>query len=90
MSMQKAVIASDLPAIRELVSDQVTGVLFEAGNSEALADKALKLLDDSSLRDRLGVQSRAWVLRERSWDMSVAKYNSIYTKLVGGDPRCHN
>jgi PEP-CTERM/exosortase A-associated glycosyltransferase len=89
MSMRKAVIASDLPAIRELVSDQVTGVLFEPGNSEDLAEKALKLLSDPALRIRLGSEGRCMVLKERRWDSSVARYKPIYIKLLADRKSCH-
>ena len=89
LSMQKAVIASDLPAVRELISDQVTGVLFEAGNLEELAEKALKLLSDRPLRIRLGREGRSMVLKERRWDSSVAKYKPIYIKLLADRESLH-
>ncbi len=82
LSMQKAVLASDLPAIRELIIDQTTGILFKAGDPEDLAEKALKLLADSSLRARLGAEGRSWVLQERCWDKSVLGYKPIYQRLI--------
>ncbi len=82
LSMQKAVIASNLPAMRELICDQVTGVLFEPGSSSDLAEKALKLLSDLPLRIRLGSEGRSMVLRERRWAASVARYKPIYIKLL--------
>lgn len=82
LSMQKAVLASDLPAMRELISDQATGMLFEPGNPQDLAEKALKLLSDPSLRSKLGGEGRSRILQERCWDLSVAKYKPIYGKLL--------
>lgn len=82
LSMQKAVLASDLPAIRELISDQATGILFEPGNPADLAEKALKLLGDPPMRVRLGSEGRSWVLQQRRWDLSVAKYKPIYLGLL--------
>lgn len=82
LSMRKAVLASDLPAIRELISDQATGMLFEPGNAEDLAEKALKLLSDPALRIRLGGEGRVRILQERRWDLSVARYEPIYLRLL--------
>lgn len=82
LSMRKAVLASDLPAMRELISDQATGVLFEAGNAMDLAEKALKLLGDPVMRLRLGGEGRSWVVQERRWDLSVAGYKPIYCRLL--------
>lgn len=84
LSMQKAVLASDLPAIRELVSNMETGVLFEPGNPTDLMEKALRLLDDPSLRIRLGGEGRARIVRERQWSASVARYEPIYRRLLLG------
>jgi len=82
LSMQKAVLASDLPAMRELISDQETGILFEPGNPSTLAEQALKLLGDPAMRAKLGSASRSWVLKERRWESSVARYKPIYLELL--------
>jgi PEP-CTERM/exosortase A-associated glycosyltransferase len=89
MSMQKAVLASDLPAMRELISDQATGILFGPGNPSDLAEKALNLLSDSALRLRVGRGGRSMVLKERRWDSSVARCKPIYVKLLSDrENRC--
>ncbi len=82
LSMQKAVLASDLPAMRELISDQETGILFEPGNPSTLAEQALKLLGDPAMRTKLGSAGRSWVLKERRWESSVARYKPIYLELL--------
>lgn len=85
MAMAKPVIVSDLPALRELVSDGVTGLLFSAGNRADLAAKCTQLLADAQLRQRLGCEARAWVLRERQWPALIAKYRGVYDSVL--DPR---
>ena len=84
LSMEKAVLASNLPAMRELIVDQENGLLFEPGNPADLAEKALRLLGDASLRSRLGREGRSRVLRERRWASSVARYRAIYFELTAG------
>jgi PEP-CTERM/exosortase A-associated glycosyltransferase len=78
MAMAKPVIASDIPPMRELVSDHQTGLLFRAGDVDDLADKCTTILSDPALRDRLGNGARDWVLREREWRTLVARYRTVY------------
>jgi PEP-CTERM/exosortase A-associated glycosyltransferase len=82
MAMAKPVIASDVPAMCELVSDGVTGLVFKAGDARDLARKCIALLSDSQLQQRLGAAGRDWVVRERQWPSLVAKYSEIYSLLL--------
>jgi glycosyltransferase involved in cell wall biosynthesis len=82
MAMAKPVIASDVPAMRELVSDGVTGLVFKAGDARDLARKCIALLSDSQLQQRLGAAGRDWVVLERQWPSLVAKYSQVYTRLL--------
>ncbi|MGJ9402600.1 glycosyltransferase family 4 protein [Arthrobacter sp. KK5.5] len=79
---RRPVVASDLPALAELVRDGVTGVLAEPGNPGALADTLDRLLDDPGKRSTLGDAGRAWVLRERTWSANAAKYAAVYGRIT--------
>ena len=85
MAMAKPVIASNVPAMCELVSDGATGLVFDAGDAQDLARKCLMLLSDPQLRQRLGTAGRDWVVRERQWPSLVAKYRDVYS-AVRNDP----
>lgn len=52
------VVASDLGAMADAIEHDLTGLLFEAGNGEALATQLRRLLDDPSLRERLAAASK--------------------------------
>lgn len=58
MAMSKPVIASDIPAVREIITDGVNGVLFPVGNHKTLAEKMSMLLRDEGLRKKLGEAGR--------------------------------
>ena len=49
------VIASNFPSISEVVCDQVNGLLFEAGNVEALTNQLSRLMDEPSLAVKLSI-----------------------------------
>lgn len=67
MAMGKAVVVSDVRALNEMVQEGETGLLFQKGNVEDLADKLQLLLADPKTRERLGEKGRLWVKKERSW-----------------------
>jgi PEP-CTERM/exosortase A-associated glycosyltransferase len=82
MAQGRLLIASDVGGHRELIEDGKTGMLFEAGNPDALADKALALLAAPARWPELRRDGRAFVERERNWAASVARYQKVYGSLL--------
>ncbi len=82
MAQGRLLVASDVGGHRELIVDGTTGILFEAGNAEALATKALELLDDRSRWPRLRVAARRFVESDRNWAGSVGRYRQVYQRVV--------
>jgi glycosyltransferase involved in cell wall biosynthesis len=58
MAARKPVVATRVGGIPELVEDGRTGFLVERGDSKAMADKLLLLLDDAGLRKDMGERGR--------------------------------
>jgi glycosyltransferase involved in cell wall biosynthesis len=54
MAMAKCVVAPDQPNIREIVRNEENGVLFAAGDPDALASTLLEVVRDRPTRDSLG------------------------------------
>jgi glycosyltransferase involved in cell wall biosynthesis len=77
-----AVVASDLPAIRDVVTHAQNGLLARAGDSEDLADKLRSLVTDSALRARLVQQARLDVCERFDWTGITAGYASLYASLA--------
>jgi glycosyltransferase involved in cell wall biosynthesis len=65
-AMARAVVATTIGGIPEVVEDGVTGLLVAPRDPAALAKKITQLLDDPPLRQRLGAAGRARVEREFS------------------------
>ncbi len=74
------VVASDLPAVREIVGDGDVALLFPPGDSDKMASRVLDLLADRALQRRLGQAGRAWAVRRYDWQ-GVAK---AYSTLLDG------
>jgi glycosyltransferase involved in cell wall biosynthesis len=81
MAMQCAVVVSDLPALREIVSPGETGMTFRAEDERHLAEILEELLADPARRSRLGEQARQWVLANRTWAANGRRYRELYEEL---------
>ncbi len=82
MAQGKVLVASDVGGHRELIEHERTGLLFAAGDVDAVAQAVLRLLGDTSLRDRLATGGRRFVECERTWARSVDAYEPIYSALT--------
>jgi glycosyltransferase involved in cell wall biosynthesis len=82
MAMEKALIVSDLPALRELVDDGRTGLIYRAENASDLADKCCRLIEDHELREKLANTAREWVCRERSWQQTLTPQLEAYAAVI--------
>ncbi|MDO8651364.1 MAG: glycosyltransferase, partial [Undibacterium sp.] len=81
MAQGRLLAASDVGGHRELIEDGKTGVLFQADNPDALADKVLELINGSERWLGLRSAARQFVETERNWPRSVARYQAIYQQL---------
>ena len=62
MSLGIPSISTNVYAIPEAVKDRETGILIEAGESEALAEAIKTLKNNEDLRKKLGQNGKDWVL----------------------------
>ncbi len=83
MAQGRLLVASDVGGHRELIRHDETGVLFRAGDVDALAQAVVKLAGASNDWDRLKTAARRFVEEERSWPASVARYAPVYERLRG-------
>jgi PEP-CTERM/exosortase A-associated glycosyltransferase len=83
MAQGRLLAASDVGGHRELIRDQETGVLFRAGDVDALAAKVVELLADRRRWGELRARARRFVETERNWASSVGRYRQPYYRLTG-------
>ena len=81
MSMGKALIVSDLPAMQDAGVPDVTHLTCGASNPQSLAKSLDTLIEDRSLQELLGAHARDWVLSERSIERMGERYSSVYADL---------
>ena len=82
MAMGKAIVAADLPPIRDVVQNGETGLLVERGNSAAIEQAIRLLADNPQLRERLGRQARQAVM-ERIFRRSIDNAGFLFDNGPG-------
>ena len=78
MAQSIPLVASDVGGRRELIEDDINGILFPAGDSTALAEAIVRVAHDAALRERLKKARRNFVKRERTWAAAVDRYHDVY------------
>lgn len=81
LASARPVVASDLPALREIVHDGINGLLSPPVNPPGLAETLARLLKDEPLRRQLGRQGREDVLENRTWAANAQSYERKYREI---------
>jgi glycosyltransferase involved in cell wall biosynthesis len=82
MAMGKALIASDIGGHREIVEDNLNGVMFKSEDVSDLAAKCLDMARNEPLRLDLGRRAREWVVAHRDWNVLIDRYVEVYDALT--------
>lgn len=75
-------VTTDVPGCREVVTNNVDGLLVPVKNATALADALARLCDDPTLRARLGAAARAKALAEFDERIVIERTMMVYEELV--------
>ena len=75
------VVATDIPGYREVVRDDVEGLLVPPGDPAALADALRRVLTDATLAARLAAAGRERA-RSYAWDAVVPRIEEVYRRAA--------
>ncbi len=82
-SFGKPVIGANIPAVSEVIDDEVNGYLVEP-KAQDIAEKILYLLNNPSIAKTLGQAGQAKTKDQYSWDKLAQKTEDIYTAVLQG------
>ncbi|HMZ08853.1 MAG TPA: glycosyltransferase family 4 protein, partial [Anaerolineales bacterium] len=85
MAAGRPLLASNMPIVRELVREDVDGLLFSPNDPDDLARQALTLLENKELSQRLADSAAAYVREKFTWHESQKKLGKVYERLVMRD-----
>ena len=78
----KPVVAYDFDGADEVCLENETGFIVRTGDTEAAAEKLMRLAKDSALRERLGQCGRQFVKENFSVEKMVEDQYAVYKKLA--------
>ena len=78
-----AVVASDIPPNRELITQGESGFLAPVGDRVAIMQFLKRLIDDAGLRRRLGMAGRQHMQTRFRIEGMVQRYAELYDQLIG-------
>jgi len=84
-AMGKAVVASNVGAIPEVVIDEKTGLLIGPRRPDLIAQAVIRLCNDESLRSGLGREARRLVLDKYSFEHMLDRVASVYERISGNE-----
>ncbi|MFH1372895.1 MAG: glycosyltransferase family 4 protein [bacterium] len=80
----RAVIASNVGGVPELVVEGVTGLLVPPGNPQRLAAAIIELANNADKQKEMGRAGRDLVKRRYLWGKSLNMMCRLYERLLGG------
>jgi glycosyltransferase involved in cell wall biosynthesis len=87
MAMGKAIVASRLGQISEVIDHEKTGLLVEPGNVDELATAILRLAESPALRQQLGEKARQKARESYTWKHNAQRVLDAYHSWVNDQSR---
>jgi glycosyltransferase involved in cell wall biosynthesis len=81
MAMGKPCVVPDLGPMRDVVDNNVTGIMFPHADYTALEKELLRFVEDSALRIQVGARARDTVLHRHTWAANAR----IVVELTAGE-----
>lgn len=81
-SCSKAVVVSNANGLKEIVVDGITGIIVNKKDENSAADAIIKLLENPSLREKMGEEGRARVISNYDLSTTTDLMIQIYKEVL--------
>lgn len=81
MSCGCPIISTPIPHAKEVLTPD-TGIIFDFGNSQQLADSVIRLLNDEPLRLHISVNTLQKIVSS-AWENSAVAHAMLFKKIIG-------
>jgi glycosyltransferase involved in cell wall biosynthesis len=81
------VVASDIPGVREVVTEGTEGYLANPLDPQSFASRIDAVLQDPLAGARMGRNGRARVLKEFTWERVAERVEQVYNDVLGRSPK---
>ncbi len=86
MASGKAIIASAIGQLPDVIQDGCNGLLVEPGDVTAMASSLETLIGNEDLRRRLARQARQDAESKHSWERYLSRLESLFAAVIKGRP----
>ena len=83
MAMRKAVVATRVGGVPEIIEAGVSGLLCESGDEAGITAAVVKLVSDASLRQTLGETAAIRISQEYSLERMIERLLAVYHEALG-------
>ena len=83
-AMGKPIITTDAIGCKECVDEGVNGFKVSVKSSDELAHAIIKLVENDSMREEMGKNSRLKAIKEFDQNQVITKHLNLYGKLING------
>ncbi len=83
MMTGRAIVATKIRGIREMIRNEQEGLLVPIKNSTALAEALTRLLSDSDLATQLGKQAQVRAVANYTLALQLQRTKKVYKKILG-------
>ncbi|RLF54925.1 MAG: hypothetical protein DRN35_02015 [Thermoplasmata archaeon] len=80
-AFEKPAIATNIPAIKNVIRDGYNGILIDVDDPQALAREIIRLADNPQLRRELGRNGKKWLATLPTWDDIAEDIYRVYLDL---------
>lgn len=82
MAAGKALVASDIGQVGEVIRDGHNGLLYDPEDGASLKTKVLALLENAPMRKQLGEQARRDLVANYTWERHAKKIIAIFEEVL--------
>ena len=82
MAAARPCVASRIGGISDIITDGENGILFSVGDTKALADSIMRLVDNDDMRMRFGESARRLVKERFSLDIMADRISNLYSEVI--------
>lgn len=86
MSAGLPIVASDIPDLRQVLTDGHNALCYKSGDSEDLAAKLRQVIGDFSRRATLGANARLSAVNSHSGNTLAQEYEAFYDEVLADQP----
>jgi L-malate glycosyltransferase len=86
LASQVPVIATDSGGLPEVIEDGEAGYLLPVGDVDGMAQRAIEILSDEALQQKMGERGRHLATERFAIDRVIPRYIALYERLLAPDP----